>query len=432
MTLRIPILPQDAAAALAARGGGPDAATYLYANFTRYGQHEAADYIANNGFALPARAPAAPAIDGAAYAAPPPGESPESNEGDTGEDAPPILLAENTVGKNTRTDVGGASPIKNENNMKLRETEVLGEDQGSVAGPESNTQISKTPADSNDRLDLKLSPDLGGEKLKLGVNERYRTAIEEASRRTGIPPSSIAAVINVEAAKLANRDLKAVLESEVAKQLLGPNKAPTAAELEELKKTPQWKIASRELSGLWYAESHNPHGAHGLTQFKGSTWIEQATTLGTYLNEQAKKLGLVDKNNKMVAGKQDELLTLRGDPTLSIIAAAEYDKGKFDEIARLRKVDGTPYVPSSLTPDQKAYYLYIAHHEGAGGGASFLKGKYSNEGLLDASISQNIDSKTFARLLEENSGDKSKAYISWLNNFVSNNVVPSRFREAKK
>ena len=59
-------------------------------------------------------------------------------------------------------------------------------------------------------------------------------------------------------------------------------------------------------------------------------------------------------------------------------------------------------------------------------------GTYKNEGHLNSAISQNIDSKTFERLLKDTGGDKSKAYISWLHNYTTNTVVPRDFRETKK
>lgn len=150
------------------------------------------------------------------------------------------------------------------------------------------------------------------------------------------------------------------------------------------------------------------------------------------MNEQAKKLGLVGENNVLVDGKRNTLLELRADPKLSIIAAAEYDKMIFDRYENQKGPDGKRYLSENLTPDEMAHYLYIAHHEGESF-RYFLAGKYNEDGKnFKNAVNQNIGSKAFEKLVDAEKGDRSKAYINWMNNYAAGRIAPWRFREEKK
>lgn len=162
-------------------------------------------------------------------------------------------------------------------------------------------------------------------ELSLGANERYRDALLLAQRRTGIDASALAGLINAE--------------------------------------------ASRDRNGRWIADSYNARsGAGGLTQFLAGTWVGRATTAGTYLNEVAVERGFVrrDQNGRFVVVNRQALLDLRNDPTASIVSAAEYGHENLAGLERLG------LLPADLTDDQRARYMYYAHHEGFAGAVRLL------------------------------------------------------------
>lgn len=162
-------------------------------------------------------------------------------------------------------------------------------------------------------------------ELSLGVNERYRDALLLAERRTGIDAAAIAGLINAEAA--------------------------------------------RDRGGRWIADSYNESsGARGLTQFLAGTWVDRATTSGTYLNEVAVRRGFVrrEENGRFRVVNRQSLLDLRNDPTASIVSAAEYGR---DNLAGLERLG---LLPANMTDDQRARYMYYAHHEGFAGAVRLL------------------------------------------------------------
>lgn len=162
-------------------------------------------------------------------------------------------------------------------------------------------------------------------ELSLGVNERYRAALLLAERRTGIDAAAIAGLINAEAA--------------------------------------------RDRGGRWIADSYNESsGARGLTQFLAGTWVDRATTAGTYPNEVAVQRGFVrrDDNGRFTVVNRQSLLDLRNDPTASIVSAAEYGRDNLAGLGRLG------LLPANITDDQRARYMYYAHHEGFAGAVRLL------------------------------------------------------------
>lgn len=169
------------------------------------------------------------------------------------------------------------------------------------------------------------TPNRPAGELTLGVNERYRSALLLAERRTGIDAAALAGLINAEAA--------------------------------------------RDRQGRWVADSYNPDsGARGLTQFLAGTWADRATTAGTYLNELAVERGYVrrERGGGFTVVDRPSLLALRNDPTASIVSAAEYGR---DNLASLERLG---LLPANLTDDQRARYMYYAHHEGLAGAVRLL------------------------------------------------------------
>lgn len=253
--------------------------------------------------------------------------------------------------------------------------------------------------------------------LKLGVNEKYRADLLFAQQRTGTNASSLAGLINAEAAK--------------------------------------------DRSGQWNANSFNSTtNAAGLTQFLRGTWRGMATQKGTYLNQIATEKGYV-KDGKIVNDKA--LLDLRYDSRASIVSAAEYDK---NTLAGAEKLG---LIPANLTGDQKAKYLYLAHHEGPGGvlthlvdsktatetqakqilgirlgGAAKAENYMKSFGSYRAAYANFAENKAKNIFPQQFGNDKSKmqeyvkkfgsyesGYRAWLNDYTNDKVQPGKFRSAQ-
>lgn len=217
--------------------------------------------------------------------------------------------------------------------------------------------------------------------LRLGVNEIYRGAIEAAQQLTGIDGSAIAALIDAEAAKISS----------------GPNR------------------------GRWNRESHNAgSGASGLTQFLASTWIDHALRPAHLLNSRAKGLGYVTAANKVVSGQRQALLALRFDADLSIISAAEYG------VDNLKILAHAGALPATMSDDQRARYMYLAHHEGAGGATGYLKGtrSYTRQNLVGQ-----VGANAADRYIDACGGSTSAAYRMWLEAYMDEKIVPAKFRD---
>lgn len=220
--------------------------------------------------------------------------------------------------------------------------------------------------------------------LDLGINESYREAILAASKRTGMEPQAIAAVINAEAAK--------------AKK--GPDKG-------------KWDPKSKATTS----------SARGLTQFLDGTWKAEAGRSDTMLGQAAK-------------GKSwAQVSAMRDDPSHSIMAAAEYDSRALKELQDKGLVD------QNLTPTQKAQAAYTAHHEGSGGASTlyrYRKGQLSAKELAKyrartkKMLPAQVGKKEAQRLINEAGGDSAKAYSDWLNGYVGKNIQPDKFRAKPK
>jgi peptidoglycan hydrolase-like protein with peptidoglycan-binding domain len=203
-------------------------------------------------------------------------------------------------------------------------------------------------------------------ELTLGVNERYRAALLLAERRTGIDAAALAGLINAEAA--------------------------------------------RERGGRWIADSYNRRsGAAGLTQFLASTWVGRATTAGTYVNEVAAERGFVrrDQNGRFVVVNRQALLDLRDDPTASIVSAAEYGR------ENLRSLERFGLLPANVTDDQRARYMYYAHHEGLAGAVRLLTdSRTATEGGARQALALRLGARPAAELAREH-GSYRAAFRVW-------------------
>ncbi|MGL4437203.1 MAG: hypothetical protein ACRCVM_15280 [Giesbergeria sp.] len=260
--------------------------------------------------------------------------------------------------------------------------------------------------------------------LRLGANETYREAITLAADHVGYPRATIAAVISAEAGLLRGRRLDAATNERFFGKL-HPD-LDSKAKLDKAETT-EWRALRKSLSATWDPRSYNTVSkAAGLTQFLESTWIEVATTPGSYVNQKAKELGLVSIANKVL--DRAALLDLRFDATASIVAAAELDKGYFTQLSARTNNDGTPLVPANLTADQKARYIYLVHHEGAGGAVQILKGTLTDaraEDLLKVHVS---DAAKRQAMIDAHEGSAAMAYSAYLWQYIDQRITPSNFR----
>jgi LysM repeat protein len=264
---------------------------------------------------------------------------------------------------------------------------------------------------------------VGGDTLALGANETYRDAVLLASERTGIDAAALAALVSAEAGRLRGARLTQATDDAFYER--HPELERRALQKSDTELVKEWQAIHEEMKDAWDPEAVNSKSsATGLTQFLKGTWLDQARTTGTYLNEVAKEKGYVDENNRVVKGMTQDLLDLRTDPTLSIVAAAEYGK------ANLAHLDAKELVPADATDDEKARLMYLAHHEGAGGAVAFLEETLTDE-RAKVLLDQNVGATERETLVEEH-GSEAKAYIAWLNGYMDRQIQPQRFRRTEE
>jgi hypothetical protein len=234
----------------------------------------------------------------------------------------------------------------------------------------------------------------------------------------------LAAVISAEAAPLRGARLNRLTDEifheqhpELEGRALDPRRSRDAALIRE------WNALRDRLRGSWDERSSagTASSARGAAQFLAGTWVEEAQRRGTYLNEVARQMGLVDGNDFLVPGRRQELLDLRYDRTLSVVAAAEYDQKELDTLL------ASGVVGPDLTDLEIAQYLYLCHHEGAPGALALLTGTLSNEvaaGLLAANVA---NPRTRSALVERHGGEAA-AYRAYLWGYIEERIRPERFR----
>ena len=228
-----------------------------------------------------------------------------------------------------------------------------------------------------------ITPAPAEDDLVLGPNDRYRAALLQAQSITNIDAAALAALIDAEAAKISG----------------GPD------------------------AGVWDAKSSNAStSAGGLTQFLESTWCDMACRPGKVLNKAARQNNMVTGNNQVVANMRKGLLALRFDPTMSIVTAAEYGADNLSALIKDQLVD------SSIGDDDRAWHIYLAHHEGLAGAEHFLR---NDETIpFDKLVSQ-VGTARANQLVLAAGGDVTIAYRKWLTDFMEQKIQPSRFRMGK-
>ncbi len=216
--------------------------------------------------------------------------------------------------------------------------------------------------------------------LLLGVNGIYLAALQAARTKANIDPAALAALVDAEAGTIR----------------AGPQK------------------------GQWDPRAFNSSsGAAGLTQFLASTWLGHAATSGTELNLHASRTGLTATSGEPMPGRKDELLALRFDPALSIVSAAEYGA------INLRCLIKRGLIEPAMPDDRKAWFMYLAHHEGLGGATGFLNG--STQYTL-AKLTTQVGAAKAAELCGQHGGDANQAYRDWLTRYIDRKIQPAKFR----
>ena len=227
-------------------------------------------------------------------------------------------------------------------------------------------------------------PSAAPDDLVLGANERYRAPLMQANAITRIDAAALAALIDAEAVRAAS----------------GPD------------------------AGCWDPKSSAgaSSSARGLTQFLASTWCDMACRPGTLLNATARQQGYVTSSNTLVASVNGALLDLRFDPTQSIVAAAEYG------LANLTALVSDNLVAPDLGDDDRAWYIYLAHHEGLEGARHFLR---KDQPVDFSRLVAQVGAVRAAERVSAAGGDVSVAYRAWLTDYMEQKIQPSRFRAAK-
>jgi peptidoglycan hydrolase-like protein with peptidoglycan-binding domain len=219
--------------------------------------------------------------------------------------------------------------------------------------------------------------------LVLGPNERYREALLQAQSITNIDAAALAALIDAEAAK----------------------------------------IGSGADAGVWDPKSDNTStSAAGLTQFLEGTWCDMACRPGKVLNKAARQKGMVTGANQIAPSMRAGLLALRFDPTMSIVTAAEYGLDNLNALIKDKLVE------TNLGDDDRAWHIYLAHHEGRAGAEHFLR---NDEIIPFSKLLQQVGPARANQFVLAAGGDVTIAYRKWLTDFMEQKIQPSRFRMGK-
>lgn len=281
--------------------------------------------------------------------------------------------------------------------------------------------------------------------LNLGKNIIYWDDIIAASNRTGIIPQSIAAVINAESAK----DKELVWKQESVCYNYG--------EMKKIKEA-RAKANLPPLDVVLYKSS-----AAGMTQFLNKTWFGETFRKGTFLNEKAKEMGLLDEKPKMdKQGKPvltkdkspiletqfnvspdvwkslsdivksgylfgetpypkkstksiQDWLNMRFKSLYAIMAAVDYG------VYNLSILEDIGYNIDSLNDADKAKVIYLTHHLGVSDACKFIKNEISEARAKKLLIAQ-IKEKNAKVRADDCDGSYLLAHRQWLSTYINSNI----------
>jgi hypothetical protein len=104
---------------------------------------------------------------------------------------------------------------------------------------------------------------------------------------------------------------------------------------------------------------------------------------------------------------REALLALRDDPTASIATAAEFGR---DNLAAL---DRMGVVPANISDDERARYMYYAHHEGVAGAVRLLTdSRTATEEEARRALEMNVGRRRATDLSLEH-GSYAEAFRNW-------------------
>jgi hypothetical protein len=272
------------------------------------------------------------------------------------------------------------------------------------------------------------------DNLRLGRNNEYREAILLASKRLGLIPQALCALMDCEAGKITEK-----------LPVLNPDGQPA----KDKNGNPVFQIV-RE---IWNAKAGNAEsGAAGLTQFLASTWLAHVLLPGYYIHEKSVANGWVKQaadakgknrwvfvledgtstttpHSKRSDGNIKKCLAMRMDPTWSINAAADYGN------ANLRVLEKAGLKFTALNDMERAKLMYLMHHEGEGCGPLFVKNRLRDrkdgcggvERLRQVFALQlgGNGAARVAELVGQTHGDVEKAYRRWLSKYIDKNFSMS-------
>ena len=200
----------------------------------------------------------------------------------------------------------------------------------------------------------------------------HSSSFESASRRSGVPAASLAAIIDAEAAKTKD--------------------------------------------GNWDPHSRNPlSSAAGLGQFLKGTWVALAEKPGSWLNETASQRGWLNAAGRVRSAARSELLSLRFDANASIQSVADLARQNLAGLQRAGIRIGTDVESVSRA-------AYIGHHLGLGDAIGFLGGGISPrraKRLLAAQIGSEAANKQIV-----SSGGPVQAHREWLSGYLDKRIRP--------
>lgn len=297
------------------------------------------------------------------------------------------------------------------------------------------------------------------DNLRLGPNFKYRDFVLSASQRSGLIPQAIAAIMNVEAAKLRVQHETSVINKKTMLPVLDKKGNP---------KVKKWW----ESTGEWDAKSASPlSSARGMTQFLDGSWIDQALIEGTFLNTKVKANGwLTTTNIEVKKGKAvlektvpafklsngqlassstgstlartlssrpyltgratasdanlQALLDLRFEAEYAIQTAVDYGMQNLNALA------AGGYKISNLTDGEKAKTVYLCHHLGLADAKAFINNTMNADHAGYLLINQKGGASANVLIANEG-GDKLKAHREWLRNFVDTGItLPERMCDA--
>ncbi len=248
------------------------------------------------------------------------------------------------------------------------------------------------------------------DNLRLGANNKYRAYILKTAQRSEIFPQGMAALIEAEAGKMPPIVEHVPLLSKSGKPLLDKHGKPRTKVIK--KPNPEWR-----------PDVVNPIGAAGLTQFLPAAWREVAAYPDSALHARCAELAAQRGVHHL---PDSEILQLRLDPELSIMAAGEYASHNIVAFG------GKGFHVDAITGVNRAKLGYFLHHEGVRGATQIVNGTLDDDtadNRLAAQLkTRGSDGTIEADAYKRNVGlQAALAYRRWIYDYVDAKINPKFF-----